>query len=154
MKRVTPLPGHSEHSRPGRQPTPEQFLRPTWPQLSASARLFRVAHATWGGVNLLALARVWTAVAARQRDRAVCVSMALLCVEGVALAIGRGNCPFGPFQESLGDPVPMFEWVLPPRAAKAAIPILSVATWASFVGLWLRPPRDKGTSFGKEASSG
>lgn len=36
------------------------------------------------------------------------------------MVIGGGNCPFGPLQRSLGDPVPMFELVLLPKAAKAA----------------------------------
>jgi hypothetical protein len=30
-----------------------------------------------------------------------------------------------PVQRRLGDPVPMFELVLPPRAAKAAVPVLA-----------------------------
>jgi hypothetical protein len=67
--------------------------------------------------------------------------MGLLGAEGIALVAGRGNCPFGPFQARLGDPVPMFEWVLPPAAAKAAIPLLTAVALASFVALALRPPR-------------
>ena len=47
--------------------------------------------------------------------------MAFLSIEGVGLIIGGGDCPMGRFQEQLGDPVPFFELVLPPRAAKAAI---------------------------------
>jgi hypothetical protein len=58
----------------------------------------------------------------------------------VALVIGRGNCPLGPFQARLGDPVPLFELVLPARAAKAAIPILAVVTIAGMAALVLRPP--------------
>jgi hypothetical protein len=34
----------------------------------------------------------------------------------------------GPFQRELGDPVPLFELVLPPQAAKAAIPVLAFAS--------------------------
>jgi hypothetical protein len=64
--------------------------------------------------------------------------VALLGSEGVALVIGRGNCPFGPFQRSLGDSVPMFEWFLPPRAAKAAIPILAAVTLGGFAALLVR----------------
>ena len=54
--------------------------------------------------------------------------------------VGRGNCPFGPFQARLGDPVPLFELVLPPRAAKAAVPVLTVITLAGMVAVALRPP--------------
>jgi hypothetical protein len=58
----------------------------------------------------------------------------------VALVIGRGNCPLGPFQARLGDPVPLFELVLPPRAAKAAVPVLAAVTAAGLVALVVLPP--------------
>jgi hypothetical protein len=54
--------------------------------------------------------------------------------------IGRGNCPLGPFQARLGDPVPLFELVLPPRAAKAAIPVLFGVTVAGIAALVVLPP--------------
>ena len=76
----------------------------------------------------------------RRRDPVAYASAALLLTEGAALLVGRGNCPFGPFQARLGDPVPMFAWVLPPRAAKAAVPILAVVTITTLVALVLRPP--------------
>ena len=43
-----------------------------------------------------------------------------------------------PVQRRLGDPVPMFELLLPPRAAKAAVPVLA-AVAALGLGLALRP---------------
>jgi hypothetical protein len=64
-----------------------------------------------------------------------------LLFEGGALIVGRGNCPFGPLQTRLGDPVPMFELLLPPRAAKAAVPILAGITIAGFAALLVRGPR-------------
>jgi hypothetical protein len=85
-----------------------------------------------------ALGYVWLAAAKRRRDRWLGLSGALLLAEGGALVVGRGNCPFGPFQRSLGDPVPLFELVLPPRAAKAAIPVLAVVTFAGFAALVMR----------------
>jgi hypothetical protein len=42
--------------------------------------------------------------------------------------LGGGECPLGPFQRDLGDPMPFFELVLPPRAQKAAIPVLVIAS--------------------------
>ncbi len=39
-----------------------------------------------------------------------------------------------------GDPVPFFELVLPPRAAKAAIPVLAGVSVAGVVALVLRRP--------------
>jgi hypothetical protein len=38
-----------------------------------------------------------------------------------------------PLQDRLGDPVPMFELVLPPRAAKAAIPVLAAVASVGLV---------------------
>lgn len=115
--------------------------RVTWSQLGTGARLFRLAHGAWGALNLAGLAWIWRAALLRRRDRAVVASVALLSTEGLALLVGRGNCPFGPLQAGLGDPVPMFEWVLPPRAAKAAIPVLTLISLASFAALVLRRPR-------------
>jgi hypothetical protein len=128
--------------------------RPRWSELSLSARLFRVAHATWGALNLVGLALVWRAGITRQRDRRVYASAALLLSEGGALVVGRGDCPFGPFQNSLGDPVPMFEWFLPPRTAKAAIPVLSLVTVCGLVVLWLRPPEPRQSAHGHGAGPG
>lgn len=67
-------------------------------------------------------------------------SVAFLSVEGAGLIVGGGNCPMGPVQDKLGDPVPFFELVLPPRAAKAAVPILAAASIAGFIAVALRPP--------------
>jgi len=112
-----------------------------WADLGTDARLFRIAHGVWGALNLAALGWVWLSAARRRRDRVLTASIALLGTEGVALLVGRGNCPFGPFQRSLGDPVPMFEWVLPPRAAKAAIPVLVAVTAGGFAAVFLRSKR-------------
>lgn len=102
------------------------------------AKLFRIAHVAWGALNLAALAWIWRSAISGRHDRYVGASMALLGAEGVALVIGRGDCPFGPFQARLGDPVPMFELVLPPSAAKAAIPVLAVVSLVGMAGALLR----------------
>ena len=113
----------------------------SWAELPAGARAFRVAHAVFGVLNLTGLGYVWLSAYRRSRDRWLAASVALLGAEGVALAIGRGNCPFGPFQRALGDPVPMFELVLPPNAAKAAVPVLTGVTLAGFAALLMRRPK-------------
>jgi len=92
--------------------------------MSVQAAAVRTAHALVALVELWALGWVWACGITRRRGRALRIAVGLLVAEGVALAIGRGNCPLGPLQSRLGDPVPLFELVLPPRAAKAAIPIL------------------------------
>ena len=67
-----------------------------------------------------------------------CVRQCSLSVEGAALVVGRGNCPLGPLQGRLGDPIPLFELMLPPRAAKAAIPVLAVVAVAGLIALSAR----------------
>ena len=86
--------------------------RVSWAALPPSAKSFRVAHAVLGAINMAGLGYVWLSALRRRRDRWLAASVLLLAAEGIALVVGRGNCPFGPFQQSLGDPVPMFELVL------------------------------------------
>ena len=119
-------------------PTSEAPGRPTWASLPYQAKVFRIAHVAWGAAALTALAYIWACAIERRRGRALWASVAFLLIQGAALLVGRGNCPFGPFQRDLGDPVPMFELALPPRAAKAAIPILFLVTVAGMVALLIR----------------
>lgn len=93
--------------------------------LSRAAKGFRAFHTSIAVVDLAGLGYVWTCAFRKRRGRLLGVSVAALLIEGAALIIGRGNCPLGPLQTKLGDPVPLFELVLPPRAAKAAVPILA-----------------------------
>jgi hypothetical protein len=114
-------------------------VRPGWAQLGRGARLFRVGHGIWGAFNLAALVYIWLAALRRAKPGPKAgVAVGLLLAEGGALVIGRGDCPFGPLQARLGDPVPMFEWVLPPHAAKAAIPILAVVSVTGIAALAVR----------------
>jgi hypothetical protein len=113
----------------------------SWSTLGRRARAFRVVHTVWSVAGLGTLAWIWVCVLTGRRDRALAASVGFLALEGGALVIGRGNCPMGPLQAEWGDPVPFFELVLPPRAAKAAIPILAGATLAGFVGLVVAPRR-------------
>ena len=112
----------------------------TWSELDPRAKAFRVAHAAWAILSMASLGYVWLSAATQRRDRLLAASVTFLSLEGIALIAGRGNCPFGPFQRRLGDPVPLFELVLPPRAAKAAIPVLAVVSLAGIAALLLRPP--------------
>ena len=113
-----------------------------WSDLPGRAKAFRVAHAAYSVVGLSTLGYIWACVATGRRDRWLGASVAFLLLEGGALVIGRGDCPFGPLQAKLGDPDPLFALVLPPRAAKAAVPVLAVATIAGILGLVIRGPRD------------
>jgi hypothetical protein len=112
-----------------------------WSDLPPGAKAFRIAHVLWGIVGMATLAHVWASALRRRRGRLLAASIGFLVVEGIALVVGRGDCPFGPFQARLGDPVPMFELVLPPRAAKAAIPSLAAFSLLGVVAVGLRAPR-------------
>jgi hypothetical protein len=91
---------------------------------------------------LLAIAYAWWCALSGRRDRLLHVAAASLIGEGVLVAANHGDCPLGGLQERLGDPVPLIELVLSPRAAKRAVPTLSAITAAGLVLLVVRRPRD------------
>lgn len=111
-----------------------------WATIGGRARTWRVAHASWSAAQLACLSYIWASALTGRRSRRLWASVAFLLVEGGALVVGRGDCPVGPKQAEWGDPVPFFELVLPPRAAKAAIPILAVVSIAGIAALVLRRP--------------
>jgi hypothetical protein len=108
--------------------------------LRGPAKAYRVFHAAWSVAGLASLGYIWFCAVTRRRDRRLAASVAFLSMEGVGLMIGGGDCPMGPLQEKLGDSVPFFELVLPPRAAKAAVPILAFASVAGIVAVAMRRP--------------
>ncbi len=113
----------------------------TWASLPPKAKAFRVVHAGYSVVGMSAFGYLWMCVLTGRRDRGLAASIGFLLTEGAALLVGHGDCPMGPRQEEWGDPVPFFELLLPPRAAKAAVPILA---WTSALGIALivlRGPR-------------
>ena len=97
-------------------------------------------HATWSAAQLSSLAWIWTSALTGRRDWWLWASVGFLLIQGGALVVGRGNCPVGPLQEEWGDPIPLFELVLPPRAAKAAVPVLAGVSIAGIVAVGLLPP--------------
>lgn len=135
MLTVSQLIGETE-PRAGRPAT-----HPVWSSLPPRARAFRLAHMAYGVVGMASFGYLWWCALARKRTKALGLVVGFLSLEGVALLVGRGDCPFGSFQRTLGDPVPMFELVLPPRAAKAAVPVLATGSIFGLVVALLRPPR-------------
>lgn len=113
----------------------------SWSDLPPAARGFRIAHTVWAVVSMASLGRVWWSAWTGRRDRMLAASVAWLSLEGVALIIGRGDCPFGPVQARLGDPVPLFQLVLPPRAAKAAVPVMTAVSLAGILLALVRSSR-------------
>ena len=113
--------------------------RPT-KKLSQAALAFRAAHTAIAVEQLLAIAYVWWCALSGRRDRLLRIAAATLIGEGVLVATNRGDCPLGGLQERLGDPIPLFELVLSPRAAKRAVPTLGAI---AAVGLILLVVRDR-----------
>jgi hypothetical protein len=95
-------------------------------KLSRAALAFRAFHAAIAVEMLLAIAYVWWCALSGRRGRLLRVAAASLIGEGVLVAANHGDCPLGGLQERLGDPVPLFELVLSPRAAKRAVPTLGL----------------------------
>ena len=121
-------------------PTSTRLPDTGWSSLGRGAKLFRIAHTAWSVASLASLGYVWRCALARRWDRPLVGAVAFLSLEGLALVVGRGDCPMAPLQRHLGDPVPLFELLLSPPAAKSAIPVLSLVTVGGFVALLLRMP--------------
>jgi hypothetical protein len=100
-------------------------MAPSSRRLAPAALALRTAHVGIAVVELASLGSVWHAALTGRRGRYLDAAACLLVAEGAALVVGRGNCPLGPLQQRVGDPTPLFELVLPPRAARLAVPLLS-----------------------------
>ena len=111
-------------------------------KLSRAAMAFRAFHTAIAAEQLLAIAYVWWCALSGRRDRLLRMVAASLIGEGVLVTAIHGDRPLGGLQERLGDPVPLFELVLSPRAAKRAVPTLGAITATGLVLLAVRGPRD------------
>ena len=109
-------------------------------ELSRGALALRAGHTAIAVVELSCLGYVWTCALTGRRDALLKGAISVLAAEGVGLVIGRGSCPLGPLQERLGDPVPLFELVLPATWARRAVPILAGVSVLG-IALALRPVR-------------
>ena len=112
----------------------------TWATLGRRARLWRLFHASWSVAQLACLGYMWACALTGRRSPRLWASVAFLTAGGAALVVGHGDCPVGPLQAEWGDPVPFFELVLPPRAAKAAVPVLAAVSISGIAVLVLRRP--------------
>lgn len=108
--------------------------------LSAAAWALRIAHAAITATFLAAIVHIWVCAATRRRNRWLHVAAVAVVGEGVVVAANHGDCPLGPLQQRLGDPVPLFELVLSPAAARRAVPALGCIATAGLVLLKTRPP--------------
>jgi hypothetical protein len=108
-------------------------------RLSPAALAFRAGHAAIAVGFLAAIGDVWASALTGRRGPLLRFAVAALVTEGVVVAANGGDCPLGPLQDRMGDPVPLFELVLPPRAARLAVPALGAVTAAGIVQLARRP---------------
>lgn len=98
----------------------------------------RIAHGLITAFFLGCIAAVWVGAVRAKVDAVTVVAMAALGVECVLVLVCGGNCPLGPALRRLGDEKPFFELLLPPRAAKLAVPVLGTVAVAGGVALAVR----------------
>jgi hypothetical protein len=113
---------------------------------SSAGLAFRFVHTAIATGFLLAIAYVWWCALTGRRGTLMRIAVAALVGEGALVIANRGDCPLGGLQARLGDPVPLFELVLSPPAARRAVPVLGVVTAGGVVALLAkdarRPPAD------------
>ena len=109
--------------------------------LPPAARALRTAHAAITLAFLSSIAYVWWCALTGRRDRLLRLVVTALLTESALVAANHGDCPLGPLQARAGDPVPLFELVLSPRAAKRAVPVLGMIAGGGIALLALRRGR-------------
>jgi hypothetical protein len=92
---------------------------------------------------LSAIVYVWWCALTGRRDRWLRLAVVALLAEGAFVAANHGDCPLGPVQARLADPMPLFELALSPTAARRAVPALGLVTVA---GLMLLVRRSRGAT--------
>ena len=111
-------------------------------RLSPLIIAWRAGHALIAGTFLTSIGYVWWSALARRRGPLLRPAIVALVGEGAVVAVNGGDCPLGGLGERIGDPVPLFALVLPPRAAKRAIPALGAVTAVGLALLAARPPQE------------
>lgn len=106
-----------------------------------AAVAFRAAHTAIALGFLAAIGDVWVSALTGRRGPELRACVTALVAEGVVVTANGGDCPLGPLQDRVGDPVPLFELVLPARAARLAVPALGLFSAAGIVLLRLSPRR-------------
>jgi hypothetical protein len=101
---------------------------------TAAIVAWRAGHAMIAVGFLTSIGYVWWCAVTGRRDRWLRRAIVALAGEGAVVALNHGDCPLGPLGDRIGDQVPLFELVLPPRAARLAVPVLGGVT-AAGVGL-------------------
>lgn len=95
---------------------------------AAAVLIWRAAHGLIATGFLASIAYVWWSALTGRRGPWLRPAIGALIGEGVLVVTNGGDCPLGPLGERIGDPVPLFELVLSPRAARRAVPTLGAVT--------------------------
>jgi hypothetical protein len=103
-------------------------MKSSRPAQRRAVLLWRTAHGLIAVGFLGSIGYVWWCALTGQRGRWLQPVVGGLIGEGVLIVANGGDCPLGPLGARLGDPVPLFELVLPPRAARRAVPALGAVT--------------------------
>jgi hypothetical protein len=99
-----------------------------------------VAHGAITVAFIGAIAYVWWCALTGRRDRRLRLAVVGLLTEAAFVTANHGDCPLGPLQARLGDPVPLFELVLSPSAARRAVPTFGLITAGGLMLLARRSP--------------
>ena len=106
--------------------------------ISRAVLLSRVAHALVAVLFLSCIGVVYVSAFRSQTSPVTLAAVAALGIEGALVLLSGGDCPLGPLLRRIGDDTPLFELVLPPRAARLAVPVLGGITVLGFVLLAVR----------------
>ena len=109
--------------------------------LSPAARALRVAHALITALFLSAIGYVWWCALTGRRGPLLRAAVASLTGEALLVTANHGDCPLGCLQQRVDDPVPLFELVLSPAAARRAVPVLGGVAGAGIALLAWRGAR-------------
>lgn len=109
--------------------------------LPVSVAAGRAVHGLITVVFLSCIAQIYVEAARRRVDRRTLTAVGALAGEGAVVALSGGNCPLGPLFRRWGDDKPFFELLLPPRAARAAVPVFTLISVAGVIALMVRSER-------------
>jgi hypothetical protein len=91
---------------------------------------WRAGHGLIATGFLASIAYIWWCALSGRRGPLLRTAIGALVGEGALVAANRGDCPLARVGDRIGDPVPLFELVLSPRAARRAIPTLGAVSAA------------------------
>jgi len=81
-----------------------RYFTVRWSELDSGARSLRAAHAAIAMVDMRSVGYLWICALSGRRDWMSRGAFVVLTLQGVGVAIGRGDRPLAPLQKRLGDP--------------------------------------------------